>query len=84
MDIRMKSELTDDPKLSYETTQGRAYNASDLNSAKKMLAKWILDKKKMEIKESVWQGNIVSHRLYEETVDLSESGTAERILYWEG
>ena len=46
MDIRMKSELTDDPKLSFETTQGRAYNASDLNSAKKMLAKWILDKKK--------------------------------------
>ena len=57
--MRMKSELTDDPKLSFETTQRRAYNASDLNSAKTVLAKWILDKKKMEIKESVWQGNIV-------------------------
>jgi len=42
----MKSELTEDPKLSFETTQGRAYNTSDLNSAKKMPAKWILDKKK--------------------------------------
>ena len=51
---------------------------------KKMLAKRILDKKKMEIKDSVWQGNIVSHTLYEETVELSESGTVERILYWEG
>ena len=75
----MKSELIDDPKLSFKTTQGRAYTEK-----LKMLAKRTLDKKKMEIKESVWQGNIVSHRLYEETVELSESGTVERILYWEG
>lgn len=44
---------------------------SDLNIAKKLLAKRPSDKKKLEVKESIWQGNIVSNRL-DETVELSE------------
>ena len=44
---------------------------SDLNIAKKLLAKRPSDKLKLEVKESIWQGNIVSNRL-DETVELSE------------
>lgn len=72
VDMRMILELANDPRLSFETTEGRIYIASDLNVAKKLLAKRPSDKTKLEVKESIWQGNIVSNRLDDETVELSE------------
>ena len=64
-------ELADGPRLSFETTEGRIYFASDLNSAKKLLAKRPSHKTKLEVKERVSQGNIVSNRLDDETAELS-------------
>ena len=51
---------TDDPKLSFETTEGRTYTASDLkrkNVAGQKYLGWC--KTKVDIKASVWQANIV-------------------------
>ena len=69
--MRMILELADGPRLSFETTEGRIYIASDLNSAKKLLAERPSHKTKLEVKERVSQENIVSNRLDDETAELS-------------
>ena len=53
---------TDDPKLSFETTEGRTYTASDLTAQKCCWPKgsWMMWRsKEVEIKGSVWQAKIV-------------------------
>ena len=61
-------ELANDPRRSFETTERRIYIALRPKHCEKMLAKRPSD---LEVKESIWQGNIVSNRL-DETVELSE------------
>ena len=58
--------------LSMKTMEGRTYTASDPDGAKKVIAKGRIEKSRAEIKESMWQGNIVSHRLADESLDLEE------------
>ena len=73
MDMALVLELGDDkPTLSIKTTEGRAYTASDPNGAKKVIVKGRMEKSRSEIKESIWQGNIVSHRLADKSLDLAE------------
>ena len=73
MDMALALELGEDkPSLSMKTTEGRTYTASDPNGAKKVIAKCRIEKSRAEIKERMWQGNIVSHRLADESLDLAE------------
>ena len=72
MNIRMNSELTDDPKLLFENNKRGCLHCLRPKQRQKGAGQRILDKKKMEIKENVWRGNIVSRRLYDETAELSE------------
>ena len=73
MDMALDLELGEDkPTLSMKTTEVRTYTASDPDGAKKVIAKGRIEKSRAEIKESMWQGNIVSHRLAAESLDLAE------------
>ena len=73
MDMALDLELGEDkPTLSMKTTEGRTYTASDPDGAKKVKAKGRIEKSRAETKESMWQGNIVSHRLADESLDLAE------------
>ena len=73
IDMALDLELGEDkPTLSMKTTEGRSYTASDPAGAKKVIAKGRIEKSRAEIKESMWQGNIVSHRLADESLDLAE------------
>ena len=56
------------PDVHLKQQKGGFTLPSDRNIAKKMLAKRPSD---LEVKESIWQRNIVSNRL-DETVELSE------------
>ena len=62
----------DKPTLSMKTTEGRTYTASDPEGAKKAITRGRMEKSRAEIKESLWQGNIVSHRLADKFLDLAE------------
>ena len=73
MDMALDLELGEDKStLSMKTTEGRTYTASDPAGRKKVIAKGRIEKSRAEIKESKWQGNIVSHRLVDESLDLAE------------
>ena len=72
IDLGLDLELGDEPTLSLKTPEGRSYIASDLSGAKKVLARGRMVKSTSEIKESTWQGNIVSHRLNDSSLELQE------------
>ena len=72
IDLGPDLELGDEPTLSLKTPEGRSYIASDLSGAKKVLARGRMVKSTSEIKESTWQGNIVSHRLNNSSLELQE------------
>ena len=73
MEMALDLELGEDKRtLSMKTTEGRTYTASYPAGAKKIIAKGRIEKSRAEIKESKWQGNIVSHRLADESLDLAE------------
>ena len=72
IDLGPDLELGDEPTLSLKTPEGRSYIASDLSGAKKVLARGRMVKSTSEIKESTWQGNIVSHRLNDSSLELQE------------
>ena len=63
IDLGLDLELSDEPTLSLKTPEGRSYIAPALSGAKKVLARGRMVKSISEIKESTWQGNIVSYRL---------------------
>ena len=58
VDMRMILELANDPRLSFETTEGRIYIASDLNVAKKLLAKRPSDKTNWRSKRASGRGTL--------------------------
>ena len=62
----------DEPTLFMKTTEDRTYTASDPDGAKKVIWKMPYGEVKNRIKESMWQGNIVSHRLADKSLDLAE------------
>ena len=73
MNIALDLELGEDkPTLSMKMTEGRTYTASDPDGAKKVIAKGRMEKSRAEIKKSMWQGNILSHRLADKSLDLAE------------
>ena len=72
IDLGLDSKLGDERTLSLKTPEGRSYIASDLSGAKKVLARGRMVKSTSEIKESTWQGNIVSHRLNDSSLELQE------------
>ena len=72
MDMGLDLEMGDNPKLSMRTGEGRTYVATDVQSTKKVLARKRVARVKEEIKQSIWQGNIVAHRLEDETLELSD------------
>ena len=72
IDVGLDLELGDEPTLSLKTSEGRSYIASDLSGAKKVLARGRMVKSTSEIKENTWQGNIVSHRLNDSSLELQE------------
>ena len=73
MALDLDLELGEDrPTLSMKTTEGRTCTASDPEGAKKVIGKGRMEKSRAEIKEGMWQGNIVSQRLADKSLDLAE------------
>ena len=73
MDMALDLELGEDkPTLSMKMTEGRTYAVSEPDGVKKVITKGRMEKSRAEIKESMWQGNIVSHRLGDKSLDLAE------------
>ena len=69
-ELKLILELDGDPEISFKSTEGHIYTATNLDGAKRVLHKASTDFTKSEIKESTWQGNIVCQRLGAETIDL--------------
>ena len=72
MDMGLDLEMGDDPKLSMRTGEGRTYVATNVQDTKKVLARKRVARVKQEIKQRIWQGNILAHRLEDKTLELSD------------
>ena len=72
MDMGLDLEMGDDPKLSMRTGEGRTYVATNVQDTKKVLARKRVARVKQEIKQRIWKGNILAHRLEDETLELSD------------
>ena len=70
-ELKLDLELGDVPVVSFTSTEERTYTATDVARAKLVMGKAQVDRSKLEIKECKWQGNIVSQRLEDESVDQS-------------
>ena len=70
MNMGLNLEMGDDPKLSMRTGEGRTYVATNVQDTKKVQARKCAARVKEEIKQIIWQGNIVAYRLEDETLEL--------------
>lgn len=65
-------ELGDEPVVSFTSTEERTHTATDVAGVKLVMGKAQTDRSELEIKGCKWQGNIVSNRLEDESIELSD------------
>ena len=72
IDMELQFEMGDDPMLSLRSVEDRTYTATDVKGAKNVLSRGGMVQVKKDIKQSTWQGNITTHRMEDENVELPE------------
>ena len=68
-------EKADDPMLSLRSVDGHTYMATDVKVARNVLSRGLMVQGKKNIKQSTWHGNIIAHRMEDETVEKPECFT---------
>ena len=72
IDMEFDLEMGDDPLLSLRSVEDRTYTATDVKGAKNVLSRGPMVQVKKNIKQNTWQGNITTHRMEDENVELPE------------
>ena len=70
--MELELEMGDDPMLSLRSVEDRTYTTTDVKGAKNVLSRGRTVQVKKDIKQSTWQGNITTHRMEGENVELPE------------